>query len=122
MAYPILETEPPQPEPELPSLDDQAKTAALVNAYGSNEVKTRLEAWRKIALAMTVQARVIGMTQSGSEQNINARTKLYELRSKEKEARLFVADRVAVELKASAGPLTIDPSKSRIPTKVGQDD
>jgi hypothetical protein len=37
MVKPMLETNPPQPVPPLPDLDEQAEAQALVNALGSDK-------------------------------------------------------------------------------------
>ena len=48
MAYPRSDTH--QPVPDMPPPEEQAHTGALVKAFGSDEVRERMETWRTVVL------------------------------------------------------------------------
>lgn len=56
--YPMLQKGPPFSLP-LPSLKVQADTAALLAAYGSEEVREKTEAWMSVVLRMVTQAELV---------------------------------------------------------------
>jgi hypothetical protein len=45
LVAPMLETNPPQPVPDLPSMADQARVAAVLGAFGSKEVQDLRAQW-----------------------------------------------------------------------------
>jgi hypothetical protein len=122
LVYPFFETNPPQPVPDLPTLEDQAKTAALVKAFGSDNVSRRMEAWRKVVLEEITQARIVGMSEARGQDAFEARVEIdRELRPKEKETRQAIADQVAKELRATY-QLTPIADPNAFPWKTQQDD
>lgn len=97
IAYPLLDSNPPAPVPELPSLEEQAHTEALVRAFGSNEVLTLMEVWRNMVQKMLAADRII---QSGHEYEAETspRAEFFQLKPQEAGARKAIADQVAAEL------------------------
>ena len=100
MVCPVWDTNPPQPVPaELPSLPEQAHTEALVNAFGSAEVRERMKTWRDVALEVistVTQIRWEEADPTGAEES--PRRTLEHLRGQERVAREALANQVAVEL------------------------
>lgn len=119
LVYPFVDTNPPQQPPVLPSLEDQAKTAAVIHAFGSREVQQLLEDWRKVVVKMTTQASLIGMQEAGI--SIKARMTLEELRPNERGARLALGEQMSKELKANYGLVPIADRRS-FPWRTMQDD
>ena len=64
-AYPIMDTNPPQSVPPLPSLVEQAHTGALVNAFGSHGVLERMETWQSVVHQMIATTRLIELEDRG---------------------------------------------------------
>jgi len=100
IAYPLMDTNPPAPVPDLPSLDSQSHVEALVGAYGSDEALSLLKVWRDIIHQMLTCDRLIKMgleheREAGEE---NPRLTFMNLRAKEREAREALRKRVSVEL------------------------
>lgn len=119
--YPLVDTVPPRPEPVLPTLDEQATTAALVHAFGSKAVKERMQAWRDVALYMTHLAGVIRTEESGGDKDFLHRKMFADRRPEESAARMSLAEQIATELKASAHPHKYTDPK-RFPMLTMQDD
>src|SRR3954452_23253232 len=61
---PFFNTDPPQPDPPLPSQDEQVRARALVAAYGSAEVKALLDEYVLHIMAMT---RTVDTIRSGRQ-------------------------------------------------------
>jgi hypothetical protein len=61
--YPVMETDPPQPLPELPSPDEQVRVRPLVSAYGSAEVKQLFDEFIECIQKMLDAQRVIVVAQ-----------------------------------------------------------
>ena len=99
-AYPFFDTNPPQPVPSLPSLEQQARTEALVRAFGSDKVRERMESWRTVVRQMLSAARLIYMGPiPGLDKpiHLDARRKFdLELRPQERSARSALGSQVAV--------------------------
>jgi hypothetical protein len=101
MVYPMIDTNPPQPIPaELPSLAEQAHTEALVNTFGSDEVRKRMKDWRDVVLEVisTVQQIKWEEEQPARYSEESPRRTLEQLRAQERVAREALANQVAVEL------------------------
>ncbi len=95
LAWPVRDTEPPQPVPEMPSLVEQAHTEALVRAFGSEKVLQRMKTWRGVLREMQALDNVIRLAPGDHHQ---ARSGFDELRPQEKAAREALGDQVAVDL------------------------
>ncbi|MGZ3384770.1 MAG: hypothetical protein ACXVB5_07625 [Isosphaeraceae bacterium] len=106
MVYPVVDTVPSSmPDTPLPSLPDQAETAALVNAYGSAAVREKWDAWEGVVRQMITQAELTDWeehnpTSPGDRPFENSpRGVLYRLRPQEAETRRELADQVSAELR-----------------------
>jgi len=62
LVRPVIDTNPPQAPPPLPDVDAQYRVEALVNAYGSGEVKAALEEWRESVRAIRRADRKISVS------------------------------------------------------------
>ncbi|CAN5541506.1 hypothetical protein BH11ACT6_BH11ACT6_07440 [soil metagenome] len=96
MSWPLFDTDPPRPVPEMPLLVEQAHTEALVRAFGSAQVLAGLKTWRGIVLAMLTLDHQI--RQGESDAHPDARTEFDELRTQERAAREEMGDQVAMDL------------------------
>ncbi|MDY6998785.1 MAG: hypothetical protein SW019_19485 [Actinomycetota bacterium] len=95
LAWPVLDTDPPAPVPEMPSLVEQAHTEALVRAFGSEKVLVRMKVWREILREMLALDNVIRVSPGDAAE---ARRAFDELRVRERDAREAIGDQVAVDL------------------------
>jgi hypothetical protein len=103
--YPLMDYDPPQPMPDLPSPDDQARVRALISAYGSAEVKRLFEEFGDLIHGIRIAADTITFAQTRSlgEMESEYRLKLDgELRPALTAKQLELADLVTVELSGSA--------------------
>uniref|UniRef100_A0AB39U1P0 Uncharacterized protein n=1 Tax=Mycolicibacterium phage Alyssa1 TaxID=3240801 RepID=A0AB39U1P0_9CAUD len=100
IAYPLFDTNPPAPVPDLPSLDAQSHVEALVRAFGSDEVLTLLDEWRLVIREMVKCDRLIKMGLEHDRQpgEKSPRLEFMELKDKERESRDALGRRVSVEL------------------------
>jgi hypothetical protein len=104
MVYPLMDTNPPKPVPiELPSLEEQVRTVALVRAFGSDEVLERMETWLDVVMKMITTVELIKWEEAEpatrqSDDEPIARVTLGELRTEERTTREALANQVAVEL------------------------
>jgi hypothetical protein len=104
MAYPsVAYTTAPQPDPPLPSLEEQAHTNALVKAFGSDAVRQHMANWRSVVDKMITTARSIKWRESGQsvpQENEPNWRRVFdeELRPQEREERESLANQVAHEL------------------------
>jgi hypothetical protein len=100
---PIVDTNPPQKIPDLPSIEEQAHTEALVKAFGSTEVRERMEVWRDVVKEMIATVGLIRWIEADTTAHRgiqeNPRGKLDGLRRQEREARQALGNQVAVELR-----------------------
>lgn len=108
MVKPMMDTVPPQPVRPLPGLDEQAEVEAVVNAFGSDAVRTALEAWRAIIKDTIATVGLIDLERDAQERNMSAETdfdpylKLHDLRPEERQAREALARQVGLELRRAA--------------------
>jgi hypothetical protein len=108
MVKPMLDTDPPQEVRPLPDLDQQAEAMALVNAFGSDEIRQSFESWRDLVWDMIWAVAEIDREQ-GSGQRYGPETsdsdepymKLLKLRPAEDEAREALARQIRAELQAA---------------------
>lgn len=100
IAYPLFDSNPPAPVPDLPSLDAQSHVEALVRAFGSDEVLDLFEAWRSVIVEMVRCDRLIKMGFEHNREVVEQNPRLTFTESKEKEllARKALGKRVSVEL------------------------
>ncbi|QYL19163.1 hypothetical protein [Mycolicibacterium pallens] len=101
MVYPLWDTVPPRPVPaELPSLAEQAHTQALVNAFGSGDVRVRMKDWQDVVQDVLVTVQQIQWEEADRERysEESPRRTLERLRGSERIAREALTDQVAVEL------------------------
>jgi hypothetical protein len=98
--YPMINTMPPQSDPPLPTLAEQAHTEAVVRAFGSNEVRAHTETWRDLVrqVILTVEQVKWEEGQPTQHSQPSPRLTLEQLRGEERTAREALADQVAVEL------------------------
>lgn len=103
MVLPVVDTNPPQPDPDLPSINERAHTEALVKAFGSAEVRERMEVWRDVVKEMIATVGLIRWIEADTTAHRgiqeNPRGKLEGLRRQEREAREALGNQVAVELR-----------------------
>jgi hypothetical protein len=102
---PVVDTDPPAPDPALPSADTQIQAAAAVNAFASDGVRDALKAWRDVVMQVIKKVQLINLEESlrGQEEFRGVdfgrpRLQLEALRPKEAEARSLLTDRVASDL------------------------
>lgn len=99
---PMMDTNPPQTVPSLPSVEEQAHAEALVKAFGSDEVRKLMEVWRDIVKQMISTVGTIAWIEQDTERHRgiqeNPRRDLPELRRREREAREAIGEQVAIEL------------------------
>jgi hypothetical protein len=108
MVKPMLDTNPPQPVRALPDLDEQAEAQALVNAFGSDEVREAFESWRNLVWKITLAVGEIDREQEsgeryrpGTSDSNHPYLRLHgELRPAEIKARKELAARIRAELQA----------------------
>ncbi|CAN5477083.1 hypothetical protein BH10ACT9_BH10ACT9_60800 [soil metagenome] len=99
MSWPLFDTDPPRPVPEMPPLAEQAHTEALVRAFGSAQVLAGLKAWREVVRTMLSLDHQIQLGE-----NVDARREFSELRTREQATREALGDLVAVDLGHRARP------------------
>ncbi|MFI5583753.1 hypothetical protein ACIA5G_01860 [Amycolatopsis sp. NPDC051758] len=119
---PMMDTDPPQPVPPLPEIEAQTEVEATVSAFGSHEVRSRLDRWREVVRDIISAVGLIDLERDAAQKGHSGSVdfgqpymKLRELRPVEREARRALADQVAAEL----GHRTAD---ARPPTPVRQSD
>jgi hypothetical protein len=93
----------------LPSLEEQAHTVALVQAFGSDEVLERMETWRAVVRKIITPVELIKWEEADPATRQRdgepiARVALDELRPQERTTREALANQVAVELGHRAEP------------------
>jgi len=109
LVRPALDSMPPRDPPPLPDVDIQIRVTALVNAYGSDDVKTRLKEWRDTVSAIRNAdlkiARRLEYAQRGDATGpiadyLGPWNALEDtLRPAETEARRLITEQVAAELR-----------------------
>jgi hypothetical protein len=102
----MTEKNPPETVPEMPSLEAQLHMRAVVDAYGSSEVRGLVTTWRSLlqqAIALANQIRWEEKDPARASGR-NLRLDLEALRPKEREIRESLAKLVSTEL----GHRTVD--------------
>lgn len=98
--YPLMDTDPPRPLPEMPSVDEQIRVRALVDAYGSDEVRELLGQHSRIIHGLRVAAEIVAT--SKDETALKQRIAIgQELRPAEREKRAELRRVIATELRGS---------------------
>lgn len=107
---PTLDTDPPRPVPDPADDDDWSRVLALLDAYGSPEVRELHAKWLSVInevgrAAWDIEFRRVHKEQLPRRLDGETQFDVYErldkeLRPAEREARQAVADQVAVELRA----------------------
>lgn len=101
IVYPFLQTG-PLPETPMPPLEVQADTAALLAAFGTEEVREKTEAWRAVVNEMRVLAELVPREDANPSyvppgERI-ARVKIHEIRPDEKRKRDELGAQISSEL------------------------
>jgi hypothetical protein len=100
MVLPMIDTHPPQPDPPLPTLEVQAHTQAVVKAFGSSQVRERLENWESVVKKAISTVAVAHMTKDVPVEAAQARVTLErDLRPQERAAREALAEQISAELR-----------------------
>jgi hypothetical protein len=100
LVLPMLDTHPPQPDPPLPTLEVQAHTQAVVRAFGSPQVRERMESWERVVKQAISSVRVAHMTAYAPVEAAQARVTLEgDLRPQEHSARQALAEQISAELR-----------------------
>jgi hypothetical protein len=105
---PEMDTNPSSmPDVRLPPLEMQADAAALVEAFGSNQVRDRSEAWQEVVRGMITLAVQINQQEAHPSHEIPAgespRTALYRRRTEEERTRHELYAEVRAELRSLYG-------------------
>ena len=78
--YPLMETDPPQPEPDLPSPDEQVRVQALASAYGSAPVRVLFDEFRARVQDVTVAAETIAFAEAHSSHSHGEMAREYRIK------------------------------------------
>jgi hypothetical protein len=101
MVYPVFQSGPP-PDTPLPSLEVQADAAALVAAFGTDEVRQKAEAWQSVVREMITAAEQVVWEENHPSQvppqGRSARVTIHELLPEEKRTRDALGAQVRSEL------------------------
>jgi hypothetical protein len=105
MVRPIVDTNPPAPNPPLPHVDEQMRAESLVMAFGSRNVEVLFETWRQTVWAIIRADQEIGFGLTREESGHSSHMEVWrqlvdELKPAQKAARSALADAVAVELRS----------------------
>jgi hypothetical protein len=106
LVLPMMDTSPPQPVPPLPSLEEQAHAEAVVRAFGSNEVRERMENWEAVLRRVVSTVEQVGWEEADPRRasQRSPRLTLEELRPQERVARQALAEQVSAELRPESSP------------------
>lgn len=101
MVLPMIDTNPPQPDPPLPTPEEQAHVEAVVRAFGSKEVRALMADWRGIVTRVnaTVQQAIWEEADPRRASQRSPRMILEELRSQERTAQQALAEQIRAELR-----------------------
>jgi hypothetical protein len=100
LVMPVVDTDPPQPDPPLPTLEVQAHTEAVVRAFGSPQVRERMDSWESVVRKAISTVTVGHMMASLPSEATQARLTLErDLRPQERSARQALAEQVSAELR-----------------------
>ncbi len=102
---PIIDTNPPQPEPEFPSVETQRRAQTSVSAFGSGSVVVALARWREQVDAVRRIDRIIARAEAtgyrGKPDHLDHWQHLNDVvRPAEKATRAELAEQIARELGA----------------------
>jgi hypothetical protein len=101
MVYPVFQSGQP-PNTPLPSLDVQADAAALVAAFGTDEIREKTQAWQSVVKEMIAAAEQVAWEDAHPTQvppqGKSARVTIHELRPDEKRTRDALGAQVRSEL------------------------
>lgn len=101
MVYPVAQSGEPPATP-LPSLELQADTAALVAAFGTDEVREMAEAWQSVVKQMITAAELVAWEEADPSgrrlSGISQRAIIHQLRPEEKRTRDALGAQVRSEL------------------------
>jgi hypothetical protein len=99
LVLPMLDTNPPRPDPPLPSLEAQGHIQAVVRAFGSPKVLERRESWEAV-VRKTISTVTVARMKDVPREAFKARRALdEELRSEERSARRALAEQISAELR-----------------------
>ena len=101
VAFPMVETNPPRPEPELPSGVRQGRARARIAAFGSREVKAAADIWLEAASSALSTAEEVAFFRraaNASEREIRARQRLEDARAAEQAARGALDEAINADL------------------------
>jgi hypothetical protein len=114
MVKPMLDSDPPQPVRPLPDLDEQAEAMALVNAFGSDEIRQSFKSWRDLVWDMIWAVAEIDREEESAKREesgkryrpetsdgAEAYERLFKLRPAEDEVRQVLARLIRAELQAA---------------------
>ncbi|HTX93863.1 MAG TPA: hypothetical protein VME67_02880 [Mycobacterium sp.] len=101
LVLPMMDTNPPQPVPPLPSLDEQAHAEAFVRAFGSNDVRERMDKWEAVLRQVVSTVEQIQWEEADPRRasERSPRLTLQQLRPQERAARQTLAEQVSAELR-----------------------
>jgi hypothetical protein len=103
MIYPMFEDGPP-PDTQLPPFEVQAETAALLAAFGTDEVREKTKAWQLVVRRMIGQAKLVPLQDADPASYVGpgelvARAKIeQQLRPEERRTRSELGAQVRAEL------------------------
>jgi hypothetical protein len=101
LVYPLFDDQ-TGPAPELPEMHEQVHVETFVNAYGTEQVKARMKAWRDLVTQMVLVVGEINAIEAGlatvEPGEPNPRRTLVELRVSEGNARRALIHQVGLEL------------------------
>ena len=103
MVKPLVGSHPPPP---LPDLDEQAEAMALVNAFGSDEIRRSFNTWRNLIWDMIWAVDEIDREVETSEGD-EPYSKLFKLRPAEDDARQALARLIRDELQPTRTVLEV---------------
>jgi hypothetical protein len=93
VVFPLLDRDPPQPVPDLPTGERQGRARARVAAFGSPKVKAAAERWREAATTGLRAAEAVARDED------DARRLLDEARTAEREAREHLNHTIEADLR-----------------------
>lgn len=99
LVLPMLDTDPPQPDPPLPSLEVQGHVQAVVRAFGSPKVIERMESWEAVVREANMTVAVARMKDIPREAFKARRTLDEGLRPQERSARRVLAEQISTDLR-----------------------
>jgi predicted small integral membrane protein len=104
LVCPVMDTNPPRPLPDLPSIDEQVRVRALVTAYGSVKVQELFDEYIGYINEMNVAQQIVAFAKSESDgrTQLEQREKIdRELRPAERQMRDELGEMIAMELRGA---------------------